>query len=341
MNTKYDRNKRSNIEELSSSEREGANGDKFTDSTLFKEIDIQPFNQVGFRNNRFLFDRTLDCSFFTGVGENNENIEIQNPITQLSFDYIDPKGIKKFNTKPEPQSDTPPLYATFTKPGHILIADENAPNNTGFKHFPSFENDVKPELGGKNTNTLVALGKLNLLDFPRFDSAKQDFLVNLIQNGFLKFDSEGKDPGVVDKTELSQFAKRVRTGIAVSEGNRGSDFLQSFFVFDFGNNFISGDRVRRAYLNIFITYRYSSMERISLKDYLNVGDSISILTSNGKTISGQFIEEDSYYLTIKTEKENNSEDVIMVFKPYVESYSFKKRKKVKKSEKKEEPKWTH
>ena len=83
------------------------------------------------------------------------------------------------------------------------------------------------------------------------------------------------------------------------------------------------------------------MERISLKDYLNVGDSISILTSNGKTISGQFIEEDSYYLTIKTEKENNSEDVIMVFKPYVESYSFKKRKKVKKSEKKEEPKWTH
>ena len=95
MNTKYDRNKRSNIEELSSSEREGANGDKFTDSTLFKEIDIQPFNQVGFRNNRFLFDRTLDCSFFTGVGENNENIEIQNPITQLSFDYIDPKGITR------------------------------------------------------------------------------------------------------------------------------------------------------------------------------------------------------------------------------------------------------
>ena len=40
MNTKYDRDKRSNIEELSSSEREGANGDKFTDSTLFKEIDI-------------------------------------------------------------------------------------------------------------------------------------------------------------------------------------------------------------------------------------------------------------------------------------------------------------
>ena len=260
MNTKYDRDKRSNIEELSSSEREGANGDKFTDSTLFKEIDIQPFNQVGFRNNRFLFDRTLDCSFFTGVGENNENIEIQNPITQLSFDYIDPKGINKFNTKPEPQSDTPPLYATYTKPGHILIADENAPNNTGFKHFPSFENDVKPELGGKNTNTLVALGKLNLLDFPRFDSAKQDFLVNLIQNGFLKFDSEGKDPGVVDKTELSQFVKRVRTGVAVSEGNRGSDFLQSFFVFDFENNFVSGDRVRKAYLNIFITSHFGERQ---------------------------------------------------------------------------------
>lgn len=83
------------------------------------------------------------------------------------------------------------------------------------------------------------------------------------------------------------------------------------------------------------------MERISIKDYLNVGDSISVLTSNGKTISGQFIEEDAYYLTIKTEKEETSQEVIMVFKPYVESYSFKKRKKVKKSKKKEEPKWTH
>ena len=66
-----------------------------------------------------------------------------------------------------------------------------------------------------------------------------------------------------------------------------------------------------------------------------------ILDVNGKTISGQFIEEDAYYLTIKTEKEETSQEVIRVFKPYVESYSFKKRKKVKKSKKKEEPKWTH
>ena len=83
------------------------------------------------------------------------------------------------------------------------------------------------------------------------------------------------------------------------------------------------------------------MERINIKDYLNVGDSIQVFTSNGKTISGKFVEEDPLFLTIQTEKKENSEDVVMVFKPYVESYSFKKRKKFKKSKKKEEPKWTH
>ena len=83
------------------------------------------------------------------------------------------------------------------------------------------------------------------------------------------------------------------------------------------------------------------MERITIKDYLDVGDSIQVFTSNGKTISGKFVEEDPLFLTIQTENKENSEDVVMVFKPYVESYSFKKLKKVKKSKKKEEPKWTH
>ena len=44
------------------------------------------------------------------------------------------------------------------------------------------------------------------------------------------------------------------------------------------------------------------MERITIKDYLNVGDPISVFTSNGKTIKGEFVEEDAYYLTIKTVK---------------------------------------
>ena len=83
------------------------------------------------------------------------------------------------------------------------------------------------------------------------------------------------------------------------------------------------------------------MERITIKDYLNVGDPISVFTSNGKTIKGEFVEEDSYYLTIKTVKETDSGDVVMVFKPYVESYSFKKRDKSPKAKKKKENKWTH
>ena len=92
--------------------------------------------------------------------------------------------------------------------------------------------------------------------------------------------------------------------------------------------------------NLFI-FRYGYMERITIKDYLNVGDPISVFTSNGKTIKGEFVEEDSYYLTIKTVKETDSRDVVMVFKPYVESYSFKKRDKSPKSKKKKENKWTH
>ena len=83
------------------------------------------------------------------------------------------------------------------------------------------------------------------------------------------------------------------------------------------------------------------MEHLGIKDYLNFGDPISVITSNGKTIRGKFIEEDSYYLTIKTAKEENSHDVVMVFKPYVESYSFKKRDKKSKSKKKKVSKWTH
>ena len=92
--------------------------------------------------------------------------------------------------------------------------------------------------------------------------------------------------------------------------------------------------------NLFI-FRYGYMERITIKDYLNVGDPISVFTSNGKTIKGEFVEEDSYYLTIKTVKETDSRDVVMVFKPYVESYSFKKRNKSPKAKKKKENKWTH
>ncbi|MDB3863434.1 hypothetical protein N9325_01150 [Alphaproteobacteria bacterium] len=83
------------------------------------------------------------------------------------------------------------------------------------------------------------------------------------------------------------------------------------------------------------------MERITIKDYLNVGDSIQVFTSNGKTISGKFVEEDPLFLTIQTEIKENSQDVVMVFKPYVESYSFKKRNKSKKSSKKKEKQWTH
>lgn len=83
------------------------------------------------------------------------------------------------------------------------------------------------------------------------------------------------------------------------------------------------------------------MERITIKDYLNVGDSIQVFTSNGKTISGKFVEEDPLFLTIQTEIKENSQDVVMVFKPYVESYSFKKRNKSKKSSKKKEIQWTH
>lgn len=83
------------------------------------------------------------------------------------------------------------------------------------------------------------------------------------------------------------------------------------------------------------------MERITIKDYLNVGDSIQVFTSNGKIISGKFVEEDPLFLTIQTEIKENSQDVVMVFKPYVESYSFKKRNKSKKSSKKKEKQWTH
>ena len=83
------------------------------------------------------------------------------------------------------------------------------------------------------------------------------------------------------------------------------------------------------------------MDRITIKDYLNVGDSIQVFTSNGKTISGKFLEEDPLFLTIQTENKESPEDVVMVFKPYVESYCFKKLKKINKSKKKEEPKWTH
>ena len=94
-------------------------------------------------------------------------------------------------------------------------------------------------------------------------------------------------------------------------------------------------------MNFFQRLRYSHMERITIKDYLNVGDSIQVFTSNGKTISGKFVEEDPLFLTIQTEIKENSQDVVMVFKPYVESYSFKKRNKSKKSSKKKEIQWTH
>lgn len=83
------------------------------------------------------------------------------------------------------------------------------------------------------------------------------------------------------------------------------------------------------------------MERITIKDYLNVGDSIQVFTSNGKTISGKFVEEDQLFLTIQTENKENLGNIVMVFKPYVESYSFKKRNKLRKSKKNEEPQWTH
>ena len=198
------------------------NSVKFTTDKGINNFKIEqnaaPYNSVGVRYNRFL--ATNDISFETKVYNQQKSVEVlQRFHTELDFS----------------QKTDRQLFTEATRP---------------------LKEEV-PTIPNMTQSQILSHGFLdNVVDITEVDAKKQEFLVNLIQRNFMHFNADGKDGIQSDISELDSLKKKVFMGEAGSKQSKGSDFLQSFFLFDYTNKLQSGDFVRSAFLNLTISGHY-------------------------------------------------------------------------------------
>jgi hypothetical protein len=198
------------------------NSVKFTTDKGINNFKIEqnaaPYNSVGVRYNRFL--ATNDISFESKVFNKEKSVEV----------------LQRFHTELD-----------FSQKTDIQLARE-----------PSRPvKDKIPTIPTMNESQILSLGFLdNVVDVTEIDAKEQEFLVNLIQRNFMHFNADGQDGIQSDISELDSLKKRVSMSTAGSNQSKGSDFLQSFFLFDYTNKLQSGDFVRSAFLNLTISGHY-------------------------------------------------------------------------------------
>ena len=179
------------------------------------EQNAAPYNSVGVRYNRFLASNRI--SFDTKAYSNKLSKEIlQRFVTSLDFSTFSDKELRISAAKP--LTEKVPTIPDMTE-GKML--------SHGFLD--------------------------RVVDLTEIEAKDQEFLTNLIQRNFMQFNADGKDGIQSDISELDSLKKRVFMGEAGSKQSKGSDFLQSFFLFDYSDKLQSGDFVRSAYLNLTIS----------------------------------------------------------------------------------------
>ena len=179
------------------------------------EQNAAPYNSVGVRFNRFLSGN--DITFETNRYDQTKSVEIlQRFRTSLDFSNLTDEELQISPVKP--LTERVPTIPDMTE-GKILAH--------------GFLNDV--------------------VDVTEIEAKEQEFLVNLIQRNFMQFDADGKDSTQSSIEDLDSLKKKVPVVTASSVQSKGSDFLQSFFLFDYSNKLQSGDFVRSAYLNLTIS----------------------------------------------------------------------------------------
>lgn len=174
-----------------------------------------PYNSVGVRYNRFLSGN--DITFETNRYDQTKSVEIlQRFRTSLDFSDLTDEDLQISPVKP--LTERVPTIPDMTE-GKILAH--------------GFLNDV--------------------VDLTEIEAKEQEFLVNLIQRNFMQFDADGKDSTQSSIEDLDSLKKKIPVVTASSVQSKGSDFLQSFFLFDYSDKLQSGDFVRSAYLNLTIS----------------------------------------------------------------------------------------
>ena len=179
------------------------------------EQNAAPYNSVGVRYNRFLASNRI--SFDTESYSKKLSREIlQRFVTSLDFSALPEDRLGVAAAKP--LAEKVPTIPDMTE-GKIL--------SHGFLD--------------------------NVVDLTEIEAKDQEFLTNLIQRNFMQFNAEGTEGIQSDVSDLKSLTKKVSVATASSNQSKGSDFLQSFFLFDYSDKLQSGDFVRSAYLNLTIS----------------------------------------------------------------------------------------
>ena len=182
------------------------------------EQNAAPYNSVGVRYNRFLASNRI--SFDTKAYSDKFSKEIlQRFVTSLDFSTFSEKELRISAAKP------------------LTEKVPTIPNMTEGK--------------------MLSHGFLDrVVDLTEIEAKEQEFLTNLIQRNFMIFDAEGTDSIQSDVSELDSLTKKITVATASSHQTKGSDFLQSFFLFDYSDKLQSGDFVRSAFLNLTISSHF-------------------------------------------------------------------------------------
>jgi hypothetical protein len=187
-------------------------------SHFFKEQNAAPYNSVGVRYNRFL-------------ASNGVKFERKAFRKDLDTEYL-----VRFNTNLDFSSMTERELST-----HVLCPTE----------------DAIPVPPTARLGEVINKGTLkDVVDLTKIEGDDQEFLTNLVQRNFLQFDEDGQDTIQGDIKDLDSLREEVPLAIAASDQTKGSDFLQSFFVFDYSDKLQAGDFVRSAHINLTISAHF-------------------------------------------------------------------------------------
>ena len=177
-----------------------------------------PYNSVGVRYNRFLASNEI--SFETSAYNPQKSVEVlQRFHTALDFSELTSRELQIFPTMPVTEK--------------------------------------VPTIPDMSEGKILAHGFLDkVLDLTEIEAKDQEFLVNLIQRNFMQFNADGTEGIQSDINEVDSLTKKISVSQASSNQSKGSDFLQSFFLFDYSDKLQSGDFVRSAYLNLTISAHF-------------------------------------------------------------------------------------
>ncbi len=185
---------------------------------FFKEQNAAPYNSVGVRYNRFLASN--DIKFERKAFNKDLDTEhLVRFITNLDFSSLSEREL--FTKIVFPTKDAIPVPPTARLSEMI------------------------------NKATLK-----DVVDLTKIEGDEQEFFTNLIQRNFMQFNAEGTGGIQSDVSDLDSLTEEVPLSTASSNQTKGSDFLQSFFLFDYSNKLQSGDFVRSAYLNLTISAHF-------------------------------------------------------------------------------------